>query len=140
MRVFDAGKVAVNELLLFCVKTLESEHGYAAPRPAAVVVHASNWRRRRHGKLLVQSRSVFIVQFPQLLIVACETHCCCCVMKFLYFSAQGCQYGQYLVGLLTFLQIITCILEEIEPVTLKVICSDFLVVKVNCSLSGSNII
>jgi len=139
MQVFDAGRVAVNEFLLFCIKTLESEHGYAAPRPAAVV-HSSNWRRRRHGKLLVQSRSVFIVQFHQLLIFACETDCCCYVMKSLYFSAQGCQYGQYLVGLLTFLQIITCISEEIEPVTLKVICSDFLVVKVNCSLSGSNII
>jgi len=71
MRVFDAGRVAVNEFLLFCIKTLESEHGYAAPRPAAVVMHASNWRRRRHGKLLVQSRSVFSVQFLSVCLSVC---------------------------------------------------------------------
>jgi len=56
-RVFQPSKWRV--VVLFGIQTSENEHGYAATRPAAVVL-ASNLRRRRGGKLLAPTRSVFI--------------------------------------------------------------------------------
>lgn len=50
---------------VLCIYISESEHGYAATRPAAVV-HATNLRRKRGGKLPAQSRSVFIANSVHL--------------------------------------------------------------------------